>query len=125
MFRGLKRVLMAAAPAVVAGCGAPMLNPAATSSDCVQDSGLLGEWKATQPLEIRAVISPGSDSSQAPEGSYHVAITVYDKLEFKSAVGTEMLVTDIGGSRFADVFLAKADRDRLVNSYGFLAIPVH
>ncbi|MCK6476270.1 MAG: hypothetical protein L6Q35_05505 [Phycisphaerales bacterium] len=125
MWRAWK--LAAAVVALVgpSGCGVPMIYSGSTPETVASDDGLLGEWRATEPVEIRATVFPGSDSSESPAGSYAVSLTVYDRHEFKTALGLELLVTEIEGVRFADLFLGKTERDRLVGTHGYLAVPVH
>jgi hypothetical protein len=107
----------------LSGCGSPLLHPASTVNDSVADAGIIGEWTATAPMQLRAVITAGpADSSGCP---YAATLTVHDKGEFRTALGFELMLTDIGSSRYADLFLARPDRDKLLGAYGFLAVPVH
>jgi hypothetical protein len=101
------------------GCGSPMLSPAATES--LRDPGLAGEWAAADPMEIRAAISPADQVG----GPYVVALTVHDHGEFRTALRLELIMTEVGGTRYADLFLARSERDKLVGSHGFLVVPVH
>jgi hypothetical protein len=100
-----------------------MLHPAATSGTLFADPGLVGEWAATEPLQVRAAVAAASSDAKGP--SYTASLTVYDKGELKTEMTLELMLTDVGSIRVADLFLARPDRDKLVGMYGFLAIPVH
>lgn len=102
----------------VGGCGSPFLHSAASSGASVRDPGLVGEWVTRDDTVARAVIDSAGDQ-------YTVSLTVHHKGEFKSALKLELNLTDIGEARYADLFLSRDDRDKLVGTYGFLAVPVH
>lgn len=106
------------------GCGAPFLHPTATPTQVVQDSGVTGEWATSNPADptqVRAVITePGR--AQVP---YRIALTVHNEGKFKTALELELMLTEIGGIRYADLFLARSEREALVERYGFLAVPSH
>jgi hypothetical protein len=102
-------------------CGSPALHSAATSGTLIADPEVVGAWATDEPLQIRAVISPaGSDAK-----GYTASLTVHNKGEFKTALNLDLLLTEIGSARYADLFLAQPERDKLVNNYGFLIVPVH
>lgn len=73
----------------------------------------------------RAVISEPKESTDGAGGPYMVALTVQHEGESKTSLTLELTLTEIDGPRYADLFLARAERDRLVGTYGFLAVPVH
>lgn len=104
---------------VGAGCSTPFLNSAVSSHAVVQDSGLAGEWIASGATTTRAIIT------EAPNGRYSVSMTVHHQGEFKTALNVDVALTNIGKDTYWDVFLARTERDKLVNTYGFLAVPVH
>jgi hypothetical protein len=101
------------------GCGAPFLHPAVMPGSTAWDPGLVGEWTSAGETVVRAVISEKS------EGAYSAALTIHHKGEFKSSIELDVSLTDIGDARFADLFLARGERDKLVGTYGFLVMPVH
>lgn len=105
------------------GCGSPMLHPASTPETRVADPGIVGEWTASEPMRIHAVIDAAPPGADGP--AYTASLTIHDKGEFRTAIGLDVSLTMIGASRFVDLFLARPDRDRLVNTYGFLVVPVH
>lgn len=116
-----KHVLLMAVAGTIAGCGSPFLHSAAGSGPAIQDDGLTGEWTKIGPTTIHANISEPSEGA----GIYSVGLSVQDAGELKTSLSLELTLTEIGGNRYADLFLARADRDRLVETYGFLAVPVH
>jgi hypothetical protein len=120
MGQTLGRVVVAGALCGMCGCGSPFLHPAATSG--VADAGLVGEWVSSDP-EIRAVIAP-SDGEHAA-GKYGVGLTVYDDGEHRADLSLELTLFEADGTRYADLFLSRTERDELVNAYGFLVVPVH
>lgn len=101
------------------GCGTPFLNSAATSNSLVNDPELVGEWTSEGDTITRAKIASQS------AGKYEVILTVHHKGEFKSQVDLDVTLTDIGEARFWDLYLARSSREKLVSTYGFLAVPVH
>lgn len=105
-----------------AGCGAPSLNASTVTGNRVADPGLAGEWIATEPMQIFATIT----AKPAPStDEFTASLTVTDKGTVRTSVAVELGISEIGGARYADLFLARSDRDRLVTTYGFLAVPVH
>lgn len=123
MCRMMIACMVAAGLTGAGGCGSPTVHPASTSGALVADPGIVGEWAASEPLGMRAVIEAVATDAKGP--SYAASLTVHDKGEFKAAMGLELTLTEVGASRYADLFLARADRDKLVGTYGFLAVPVH
>ncbi|MEK6702615.1 MAG: hypothetical protein AABZ53_10145 [Planctomycetota bacterium] len=111
--------VIVAAFAFAGGCNTPFLHTAAAPGAVIQDAGLVGEWVSTGPTTSRAVID------QPVNGAYPVALTVQSGVKSATSLSLELTLTEIGGARYADLFLARADRDQLVQRYGFLAIPVH
>lgn len=122
-YRVIQTCVAAAVLPVVGGCGSPMLHSAATQGSRVADPGMVGEWAASEPLELHAVITAATSDTEG--ASYAATLTVHDQGEFKTALGLELTLTDVDSRRFADLFLARPDRDKIVGDYGFLAIPVH
>jgi hypothetical protein len=123
MTRLILRVVAAGFVAVGAtGCGSPFLHSAAVVSTL--DPGLSGEWASSEPVEVRAVIASSHSIDAGGEG-YNVSLTVHDKGEIKTTLQLDLMLTEIGGSGYMDLFLARPERDKLVGAYGFLAIPVH
>lgn len=104
-----------------AGCGSPFLHPAASAS--TSDPGLIGEWATAEPMEIRASIAPPLSGSTGT--AYAVALTVHEHGEFKTALNLDLMLTEINGDRYMDLFLSRPERDKLVGAYGFLVVPVH
>jgi hypothetical protein len=104
---------------MLAGCGSPFIHSPVTGVP-VQDPELAGEWAATEPLQMRATIVPGGSNEP-----YALSLVVHDKGELKTALALELSLTQIDGARFANLFLSRAERDKLVNSHGFLVIPVN
>lgn len=113
----------AAVAAAMGGCGSPMLHSAAAPGTAVADPDLIGEWASSEPLQVRAVIVPPAPG--APANASSASLTVHDKGEFRTALTIELALTEIRGVRFADLFLARPERDKLVGAYGFLVVPVH
>lgn len=111
--------IAAASVVWLAGCGSPFLSPAATEN--LRDPGLVGEWATTDPLAIRAEITAPDEAG----GPYALALTVHDEGEFRTALSVDLTLTEVGGSRYVDLFLSSAERDKLVGSHGFLVVPVH
>lgn len=101
------------------GCSTPFLNSAATSNSLVSDPEMVGEWVSEGDTITRAKIA----SQNA--GRYEVTLIVHHKGELKSQVNLDVTLTDIGEARFWDLYLARSDREKLVATYGFLAVPVH
>ena len=117
----MNRLLTVACLLVTAlwGCAAPSLHPLYAPQTLVQDSGLVGEWATEGPTVTRIVIS------EAGGGKYGGELTVHHDGQLKTGLSLEVCLTDIGRDRYADLFLAVPDRERLVAKYGFLALPVH
>lgn len=104
-----------------AGCGLPFLHPAATVS--TSDPGLVGEWATKDAMPMKAVIGPTNPDSV--DNAYAVMLTVQEGGKLKTALNLDLKLTDIEGTRYADIFLARPEREKLVGSYGFLVLPVH
>jgi len=101
-----------------------LLHPAATPAQAVRDDGLAGAWvtaDAGDDTQVFALIAEPATGSSA----YLVSLTVYYEGQFQSALGVEATLTDVGEARYAGLFLDRAERDRLVGHYGFLAVPAH
>ncbi len=114
-----RRVLiLSSASAMLAGCGSPFLHPAATGGAPVHDAGLAGEWATDGPTVSRVLV-------REDEGRYDVSLTVRHEGETRTSLELDLSLTDIGGARYADLFLDESERDRLVGTYGFLVVPVH
>jgi hypothetical protein len=109
------------AVSALAGCGTPLMHPAATGATALADEGLPGEWSSAEGTEIRAVIL-APESGAAP---YRVTLTVRDGKDVDTTFPVELTLTQIGANRYADLFLARPERDALVQRYGFLVLPVH
>lgn len=122
-----KHVLVLATAGLIAGCGTTFLHSASGPEAAIRDPGLAGEWTTTGPTITHAVIGEPRERAGASGdgGSYMVAITVQHEGETKTSLALELTLTEIGGARYADLFLARSERDRLVGTYGFLAVPVH
>lgn len=103
----------------VTGCGAPFMQPLATSGETVRDSGLAGEWLSEGDTVCRATITETS------EGPYKASLDVHYKGQPKTTLQLDLSVVETGSNRYVDLFLAKEEREKLVNEYGFLALPVH
>jgi hypothetical protein len=74
-------------------------------------------------MHARAVIAPLQDE---PNGrGYTLSLTVYNDQRVQAALTIDLLLTDVGKTRYADLFLSRPERDKLVGEYGFLAVPVH
>ena len=108
--------------AALAGCGSPFLHPASTGAS-LSDPGLIGEWVTSDDISVRAVVS--GEPSEAADRPYSVTLTVRDKGDPKTTLTVDCTLTEINGSRYADLFLAQPERDNLVGAYGFLVLPVH
>lgn len=105
--------------ALASACGTAFVHPAAVSDSLAQDPGLVGEWECTGPTFIHAVIG------RPVGGLYPVTLTVRQKGAQQTSLSLDLSLTDIAGDRYADLFLSRTDRDKLVSTYGFLALPVH
>lgn len=106
----------------VGGCGAPFLHgPSLADAPAVRDDGLVGQWTMTGDTTTHATIVERPTGGNA----YAVSLDVHYKGEFKAAVTLELVLTDIDGGRYADLFLARPERDKLVATYGLLVVPVH
>ncbi|MBS0196490.1 MAG: hypothetical protein JSR77_07010 [Planctomycetes bacterium] len=101
------------------GCGGSFLHSAAGTSEAVWDPVIVGEWAAAGTTVTRAVVS------ELSPGQYSVVLTVHHQGEFKTALKLDLVLTQIGTGRYADLFLSRSERDRLVGQYGFLVVPVH
>lgn len=122
----MRRVMTAFGAIVMAslsGCGSATLQPAFHGGTAVSDPEIVGEWAAEAPLQVRAMIRPADTDGGA--ASYPVSLTVHEKGEFRAAMSLDLTLTQIESTRFADLFLARSNRDKLVGMYGFLAVPVH
>jgi hypothetical protein len=120
----MKRLLLVvAANCLLGGCGSPFLHTHAAPGEMTTDPGLVGQWVTlpSNPTQTSAVIS----SPEKPGSPYLASLVVHHKGEFKTALGVELTLTDIAHARYADLLLAKPDRERMVGQYGFLALPVH
>lgn len=122
MRRAMAAGLASAALATIVGCGAPFLHSPLAGSVPARDPGLIGEWTAVEPIAIRAIISERGGEPGLYSGRL---ITTSDSGETISEVTVDLQLAEVEGALFADLFLARPDRDRLVESYGFLAVPVH
>ena len=122
-----KHALVIAASGVIAGCGTPFLHSASGNGPLIRDPGLAGERTTAGAPTTHAVIHDPKDSAGGggDGGPYVVALTVQHDGESKTSLTLDLTLTEIGGARYADLFLARAERDRLVGTYGFLAVPVH
>jgi hypothetical protein len=106
------------------GCGSPLLHPAATPGQSFLDPGLVGDWRtsdADAPTQVRLSISGPAQ----PDQPYRTAITLHHDRQLKTALDLDVTLTELNGVRFADLFLARSERDRLVEYYGFLTLPTH
>jgi hypothetical protein len=102
----------------LSGCGAPFLH-SAPMADAVTDESIVGKWAAAEPMELDAVIS-------ATQGApYSLSLTARDKGVLKTSLSIDLTLCRIGDGTYADLFLARPERDRVVETYGFLAVPVH
>jgi hypothetical protein len=117
--RTLGAWVVVAALGLIGGCGAPFLHSAAEGGTGVVDSGIAGEWVTSGQTTTRVTIREGVG------GRYLATLTVHDKGEFKTSLGVDLTLNDIGNARYADLFLSREDRDHMVQTYGFLAVPVH
>lgn len=114
------RVMCVTLALVLSGCGSPSLHSAASAGSPSRDAGLAGIWLAHEPATVRADLSPKADASE-----YAASLTVHHKGEFKSSLEVDLVLFEIDGVQFADLFLSRPARDKLVESHGFLAVPVH
>lgn len=107
---------------LTSGCGAPFLHSPLVGADPALDPGLAGEWAASEPVALRAIVR----TREGEPGSYtgHL-IATSESGETAADVTVDIQLAEIGGGLYADLFLARPARDRLVESYGFLAVPVH
>ncbi|MCE2652841.1 MAG: hypothetical protein ACK51N_03965 [bacterium] len=115
----LALTLSGAAACSLAGCSSPSLQGLTPAQSLVEDPGLTGEWVTEGRTVTRVTISPGAGRS------YRGTLTVAHDGEFKTGLDVEIRLTDIDSQRYADLYLAKAERDRLIGRYGFLVLPVH
>jgi hypothetical protein len=115
--------MLVAAAAVLSGCGSPFLHSPSSEATAATDPGIVGEWITTEPQQIRAQITPPSPDT--PNHPYSAALTVHDKDALKTSLSLELVLMEIGNTRYADLFLARPERDQLVGRYGFLVVPVH
>lgn len=107
------------------GCGTPSVHTAAPLGETVRDDGIVGEWATSDPAaatQIRAIITgPTAPTTDV----YPLSLTLHHEGKFKTSLNLEMRLTEIGRARYADLFLARSERDKIVETYGFLAVPVH
>ncbi len=114
--RGVFASVLVAAALMTTGCATPFLH--GVGSGLVRDEGLVGEWVNDGETVTHAKIASGING-------YAVALTVHHKGELRTSVTLDLTLSDAGGARFADLFLSRDERDKLVGTYGFLVIPAH
>ena len=114
----MKRSILLVMAAALIACSTPSLQPLAGPESLVSDAGLVGTWAMEPPNELRVVVTEGTD------GRYLGALDVQNAGRTTSLM-LELSLTQIGGDRYVDLFLAKPERDALAGRYGFLALPVH
>lgn len=108
-----------AAACCLSACSTPFVSPVHTPASTILDPGIVGAWVSEGPSQYRAIVAEPSD------GSYPVTVVVSDKGAVKTALNLEVALTDIEGTQYADLFLARSEREKLVGEYGFLVLPVH
>ncbi len=109
------------------GCGSAVMRPAGDPpvGVVVHDPGLVGEWATKDPADstqVRAIIRADAGGDL---GMFLGSVVVHHDGQFKAATPVEITLTEIAGTRYLDLFLARSERDRLVTSVGFLVVPVH
>lgn len=105
------------------GCGSPVLYSVALPDRGTKDPGLIGQWVADGRVRIDVVI----EDARAGVGptAYLASLIVHDQYGYATALGIDLLLTDVGASRYIELSLARRERVRLINAYGLLAAPVH
>lgn len=121
----LRALILTTLLLALSACGTPMVHTAAPLGQTIRDDGIAGEWATGDPrapTQIRAIIAgPPAPTTDV----YPVNLTVHHEGEFKTSLNLELRLTSIEGHTFADLYLARTERDRIVGTYGFLAVPVH
>ncbi len=123
MIRQLIACTLLAAAAVLSACGSPFLHSPSADSITATDPGIIGEWVTTDPMEMHARITPPAPDSIGR--SYSALLTVHDKGTLQTTLSLELAMMEIANARYADLFLSRPERDKLVGAYGFLVVPVH
>lgn len=101
------------------GCGSPFLHTASTSDQAISDPRLIGEWTTDDEHPTRARIMEPQPTR------YVLELTVHHEKDPPTRLALDLTLTRIGNDQYADLFLSREERDRLVKNYGFLVVPVH
>lgn len=114
---------MIACVPMIAACSTPFVNSGVGAGQALSDPKVVGDWKpADADDEDSAVLH--IEAAPGARDVYRVVLTecVGDKTR---TLELEARLTELGGRKFADLFLAKSVREDLVGVYGGLAVPVH
>jgi hypothetical protein len=103
---------------LLSGCGTPSLHTVAPPGAVITDPGLAGRWLCGDDAEYTANVTLNGSE-------YAVALTVTQPGQSMVTVPLEVRLTEIGGLVYADLYLARTERDLLAGRYGFLVLPVH
>lgn len=119
----LRLALWLAPMCLLVACSAPFLHSAVGAEQAIADPGMVGEW--------RLVAEEGDDTqisatvTASPGDIYRVALHIAGKGQTRTDLALDVRLTQIGRGTFADLYLAEAQRKKLADAYGGLAVPVH
>lgn len=114
----MRSLLLCVMACVFAGCSTPSLNPAYTDETIVYDAAFVGTWHdqdRTGRYEVR----------RHPSKGYEVMYTRLDVDEPFKPVELQVVVFEVGGTRFFDVMAGQSEIDAVVERMGTLFLPVH
>jgi len=104
---------------VVAGCSTPSIGPGYTDETIVMDDAYVGTW-VDQDRTGRYRVT------KASERRYAVSYERQDiGAEPFTPVEVDVVVFEVGGTRFIDAFPGEAEIERVAERAGFLFLPVH
>lgn len=104
--------------AVACGCSTPSLNPAYTEDTIVYDEAYVGTWldqDRTGRYEVR----------RHPDTGYDVLYTRLDVDEPFKPVELQVVVFEVGQTRFFDVMAGQSEIEAVGERLGTLMLPVH
>jgi hypothetical protein len=107
--------LLLLAAAVLAGCQTPSIRPLASDDKRITDAALVGRWQSEEG---------DTYTVQVEDDHYLVVIEDHDK-QIDHKWNLEVQPIQLGKYRFADISVAKKERDTIDERWGPLFVPTH